>query len=292
LFGLAGRRWLDKLELPADERETIDASLRQIDFLEQEIAEADRVIATDALASPEVKRLMTVPGVNVITAATFRAAVGDVRRFATPRRVVGYLGLDPRVRQSGQSPAKHGHISKQDSAPARYALVEGAWSVIRQPGPLRAFYERIRARRGAQVAIVATARKLACLFWCLLTREEDYAFAQPTLTKKKLRRLEIAAGAERGKVKPGVWSTNKALGKAERALAEQGEVPTDGSSTSGSRSAKGRAREFQWGAISKSSSVEETATQQDHWPQSCSLARAHPRPAALLQKGGQTSRGT
>jgi transposase len=224
LFGLAGRRWLEALELPAEERETVDACLRQIDFLEAEIAAVERAIANDALDSPEIRRLMTVPGVNVITAATFVAAVGDVRRFATPRRVVGYLGLDPRVRQSGASPAKHGHISKQGSAPARYALVEAAWSVIRQPGPLRAFYERLRVRRGHQIAIVATARKLACLFWCLLTREEDYAFAQPTLTKKKLRRLELTAGAERGKVKPGIWSTNKALGKAERELARQAEV--------------------------------------------------------------------
>jgi transposase len=224
LFGLAGRRWLEQVELPADERETVDACLRQIDFLEQELAEVERVIAADALSSPEVTRLMTVPGVNVITAATYAAAIGEVSRFATPRRVVGYLGLDPRVRQSGLGPAKHGRISKQGSAPARYALVEAAWSVIRQPGPLRAFYQRLRARRGHQVAIVATARKLACLFWCLLTREEDYAFAQPSLTKKKLRRLELTAGAERGQVKPGIWSTNKALGKAERELAEQAEV--------------------------------------------------------------------
>jgi transposase len=224
LFGVAGRRWLGELEPPADERETVDACLRQIDFLEAEIAEVERVIATDALGSPEIRRLMTVPGVNVISGGTFCAAIGDVRRFATPRRVVGYLGLDPRVRQSGASPAKHGHISKQGSAPARYALVEAAWSVIRQPGPLRAFYERLRVRRGHQVAIVAVARKLACLFWCLLTREEDYAFPQPTLTKKKLRRLELTAGAERGKVAPGIWSSNKALGKAERELARQAEV--------------------------------------------------------------------
>ena len=224
LFGVAGRRWLKELELPAEERETVDACLRQIDFLDAELAEVERVIAADALASPDIRRLMTVPGVNVITAATFCGVVGDVSRFATPRRVVGYLGLDPRVRQSGPGPAKHGRISKQGSAPARYALVEAAWSVVRQPGPLRAFYERVRARRGHQVAIVATARKLACLFWCLLTREEDYAFAQPSLTRKKLRRLELTAGAERGKVKPGIWATNKALSRAERELAAQGEV--------------------------------------------------------------------
>ena len=68
---------------------------------------------------------------------------------------------------------------------------------MRQPGPIKAFYERVRARRGYHVAIVAAARKLACLFWCLLSREEDYAFQQPSLTRKKLRRLEITAGAQR-----------------------------------------------------------------------------------------------
>jgi transposase len=224
LFGVAGRRWLDGLELPAEERETVDSALRQIDFLEQELKEAERVIATDALRSIEMRRLMSVPGVNVITAATFCAAIGDASRFGSPRQLVGYLGLDPRVRQSGPGPAKHGRISKQGSAPARYALVEAAWSVVRQPGPLRAFYERIRGRRGHQVAIVAAARKLACLFWCLLTREEDYAYAQPSLTKKKLRRLELAAGAPKGKVKPGIWAANTAMRQAERELARQGEL--------------------------------------------------------------------
>jgi transposase len=53
---------------------------------------------------------------------------------------------------------------------AHWALVEAAWSVVRQPGPLHVFYDRTRARRGHGKAIVATARKLAILFWCMLTR--------------------------------------------------------------------------------------------------------------------------
>ena len=166
---------------------------------------------------------MTVPGVNVIVAATFLAAVGDIGRFPGQRQLVGYLGLDPRVRQSGSTPATHGRISKQGSASARHALVEAAWSVVRQPGPLHAFYQRIRARRGHQVAVVAAARKLACLFWCMLTRGEDYAYQQPSLTRKKLRRLELTAGAPRGKVGPGVWSANNAMRQAERELARQAE---------------------------------------------------------------------
>ena len=224
LFGLAGRRWLDELELPVEERETVDGCLRQIDFLDSEVTELEMSIAREALTCPQIRRLMTVPGVNVIVAATFLAAVGDIGRFPGQRQLVGYLGLDPRVRQSGTAPATHGRISKQGSASARHALVEASWSVVRQPGPLHAFYQRIRARRGHQVAVVACARKLACLFWCMLTRGEDYAFQQPSLTRKKLRRLELQAGAERGKVKPGIWATNKAMRDAERDLARQAEV--------------------------------------------------------------------
>jgi transposase len=223
LFGLAGRRWLEGLELPAEERETVDGCLRQVDFLDAEIAEVEALIASSALESPDALRLMSVPGVNVITAASFLAAIGEVRRFPSPRKLTGYLGLDPRVRQSGPGPATHGRISKQGSAPARYALVEASWSVVRQPGPLHAFYERIRARRGHQVAIVASARKLAYLFWQLLTKQEDYAYAQPSLTKKKLRRLELLAGAPKGKVKPGTWAANMAMRQAERELAQQAE---------------------------------------------------------------------
>src|SRR5437764_14536476 len=138
---------------------------------------------------------MTVPGVNLTAAASFIAAVGDPHRFLTSRKLVAYLGLDPRVKQSGEGPARSGRISKRGSASARWALVEGAWSAVLQPGPLRAFYQRVKARRGHGKAIVATARKLAILFWCLLTRNQDYAHQQPSLTPTKPRRLETPAGA-------------------------------------------------------------------------------------------------
>lgn len=223
LFGVKGRRWLGDLQLAVEERETVDGAMRQIEFLDQEIAEVERLIAQDALTSPQIARLMSVPGVNVIVAATFLAAIGDINRFHDPRKLVGYLGLDPRVRQSGPGPATHGHISKQGSIRARHVLVEASWSTVRQPGPLHAFYERVRTRRGHQVAVVACARKLACLFWCLLTREEDYAYAQPSLTRKKLRRLELTAGAPHHKGKTGIWAANDAMRQAERDLARQGE---------------------------------------------------------------------
>lgn len=193
-FGVTGREWLARQVLPVDERDSVDAALRQIDFLTGEIATIERDLARFAIQSEDAKRLMSVPGVGLITAAAFLAQIGEISRFPDPRRLVGYLGLDPRVRQSGASPAHTGRISKEGSALVRHVLVEAAHTAVRSPGPLRAFFERVRARRGHAIAIVAVARKMCTLFWRLLTTGEDYAYTMPTATAKKLRTIELKAG--------------------------------------------------------------------------------------------------
>ena len=170
LFGVKGRAWLaEQRAARRGARERRWPRCVTSRSWTQRSRRSSRLIARDALNWPDVGRLMTVPGVNVIAATTFLAAVGDIRRFPSSAKLVGYLGLDPKVRQSGRRRPRHGRISKRGSSSARHALVEASWSAVRAPGPLHAFYERVRARRGYQVAIVATARKLACLFWCMLT---------------------------------------------------------------------------------------------------------------------------
>ena len=228
LFGKQGRVWLAGQELPVEEAETVASCLRHIDFLGGEITALDREIARQALAFPGFGRLLTIPGVDVGTAAAVVAAVGDVTRFPSAGQLVAYLGLDPKVRQSGSEPARYGHISKRGDPQARSMLVEAAWTSIRSPGPLRAFGERVRARRGAQIAAVAVARKLTVLCWHLLTKDQDYAFARPSLTRQKTRRLELAAGAPqlpRGRKKgapvSGASSSQRA---AERELQHQAEL--------------------------------------------------------------------
>jgi transposase len=227
-FGKGGRAWLAELELPSDERQTVDGCLRQIDFVDAEIAILERAIAKHALASQDIKRLMTVPGVSLMTAGTFIAAVGSIGRFGEPRRLVSYLGLDPKVRQSGIAPARHGRISKQGASQVRQMLTEAAFVAVSTAGPMRAFYERVRARRGSQIAIVAVARKLAVLFWHLLTRQQDYAFQRPSLTRKKLRAIELRAGAERHPGRRDLATKNtysqRAHRERERELSEQAEA--------------------------------------------------------------------
>jgi transposase len=129
LFGIQGRAWLADQQLAVCERETVESGLRQVDFLDSEIAQVDQLIAADALGWPEIKRLMTVPGVNVIVAATFMAAVGDIRRFADRRKLTAYLGLDPKgppVRRGTGQPRPHlqARLPQRPARPCRGVLVD------------------------------------------------------------------------------------------------------------------------------------------------------------------------
>src|SRR5215467_4846667 len=174
MFGRKGRAWLSAQKLPEDERMAIERHVREIDRLGEDLKVIQRDLAQYGLADLRVKRLMTVPGLDKIVATALVAAIGDVSRFGSPQKLVSYLGLNPSVRQSGSGPAYHGRISKQGPGRAQGLLVEAAWAAARAPGPLRAFFLRIRARRGQHVAAVATARKLAVVIWHLLTRDESY----------------------------------------------------------------------------------------------------------------------
>ena len=156
-FGKKGRAWIAEQDLPLDERLTVDGGLRQLDFLGDELAKIDGVLAQQVVSDENVRRLMTIPGIDVVTAATLVAVIGDVRRFPTSRHLVGYLGLHPTIRQSGNGPGRHGRVSKEGSAAARHVLVEAAWSAAKSPGPLHAFAQRTAVRRGRHVATVAVA---------------------------------------------------------------------------------------------------------------------------------------
>ena len=194
LFGKKGRAWLSEQPLPGDERLAIERRLRELDRLGEDLAMIEKDLARFALKDADCQRLLTVAGINMAVAVGVKAAVGSIERFGSPQKLVSYFGLNPSVRQSGLAPAQHGRITKQGRAHARAMLVEAAWAAAKAPGPLRAFFLRIRARRGHQVAAVATARKMAVLCWHLMTKQEGYAWARPALHAKKLRELELKAG--------------------------------------------------------------------------------------------------
>ncbi len=197
LFGKAGRRWLAGLTLASHERDGVESSLRLHDAFDAELAQLERELSAAALAHPDAQLLCTISGIGPVTALALCAVIGPIDRFSSPSKLVGYLGLDPTVRQSGDRPARIGHISRAGQAHARGLLVEAAHGAVRSPGPLAAFHDRVVDRRGPAIAAVAVARKLAVLVWYLLRRRTAYRFVQPTLLADKQRRIELAAGAPR-----------------------------------------------------------------------------------------------
>lgn len=225
IFGVAGRRWLSTLELPPDEQLTLAGCLRQIDALNGEIAAVEREIARRVLDSPEMRRLLTIPGVNAVSACALVGAIGDVSRFASSRQLVAYLGLDPRVEQSGPGPARHGRISKQGPGRARHVLVEAAWHLARSAGPLRAFHERVRARLRGQRGHRRRGAQAGGDLLAHAAPRRGLRLRPPALTRQKIRRLELMTGAPRRRGHhPERAFSPRAQHEAERELAAQAET--------------------------------------------------------------------
>jgi transposase len=124
LFTKKGRARLEQLAVPADQKRLLLRHLDELDRLGAELLVIDKHLAQRALDQPNVRRLMTIGGVNSIVAASVLAAIGDITRFSSPEKLVSYLGLNPSVHQSGDHPAFHGHIAKQGRGRARAMLVE------------------------------------------------------------------------------------------------------------------------------------------------------------------------
>jgi transposase len=219
LFGRAGRRWLHGVDLPAHEREGVQIALRLHDGFAAEIALLDRDLSQTALANADARLLCTISGIGAVTALALCALIGPIERFSRPSKLVGYLGLDPTVRQSGERPARLGHISRAGQAHARGLLVEAAHDAVRSPGPLAAFHARIADRRGPAVAAVAVARKLAVIIWHLLSERTEYRFTSPTRLADKRRRMELAAGAPRRRSR-----ATARVSRAERLQSERAEL--------------------------------------------------------------------
>jgi len=182
LFGVGGRRLLERLPLPEPWRSTTTASLALIDTLDQEIGRCERELRRLGADHRYVPLLMTCPGIAWILAFTIASEIGDIARFSTPVKLVGYSGLTPRVEQSGESD-RRGPLRKNGPDHLRWALVEAAHSASRHT-LYRPILERTRARhgrkRGTKIAALTIARKLAEASWYMLTRNQPFAPAGAT----------------------------------------------------------------------------------------------------------------
>jgi transposase len=182
LFGVAGRALLQRLALPQPWAGTVTASLQLIDELDEQITGCESELRQLGADHRYIPLLLTVPGIGWVLAYTIAAEIGDIDRFATPRRLAGYTGLCPRVYQSGNSD-RRGPLAKNGPRYLRWALIEATAHACKHP-LYRDHYQQTKTRlgkqRGAKVAQVDLARKLAEAIWHMLTRNQPFAPASAT----------------------------------------------------------------------------------------------------------------
>lgn len=182
LFGAGGRHLLARLELPEPWASTVAASLTLIDDLDEQIARCESELRRLGANHPYVPLLTTLPGVAWILGYTIASEIGDIDRFATPRKLVGYTGLCPRVEQSGERD-RRGPLAKNGPNYLRWALIEAAHTAGRDPR-YRPIVERMRARhgkkRGSKIAAIEIARRQTEAIWHMLTRNRPFAPAGAT----------------------------------------------------------------------------------------------------------------
>jgi transposase len=174
-LGVKGRAFLEELSLPAPWNGLLSSYLSVIDTLTEEIEHLDERIEERAEGCRETQLLMTIPGISHYSALVIYAEIGEIDRFDRAKEVVRYVGLNPVIRESGDSRFV-GSISKNGSGKVRWVLVQAVHSAVHTVGDeyLSRFYNRIKRRKNKQKAAVATARKMLVSIYHMLDRGEVY----------------------------------------------------------------------------------------------------------------------
>src|SRR3954453_4151818 len=184
LFGVAGRRQLDHLELPEPWAGDVVAALRLIAVLDGEIDACEAALRKAGADHRYVPTLMTAPGIGWVLGYTIAAEIGDITRFPTAKKLVGYTGLCPSVDQSGGHDWR-GSLAKNGPKYLRWALIESSTHASRHP-VYATRYQRTKTRlgrqRGPSIARVDIARKLTEAIWHMLTATKPFAPAGATTT--------------------------------------------------------------------------------------------------------------
>jgi len=194
-FSKSQNEWWQALQLGPLEKLNLQTDLETMQFAEKQEARATEEMDKLAAENEPISRLLHVSGFGVVTAVTVWAAIGDIRRFADAKHLVGYAGLGARVHDSGLT-TRTGRITKAGRRDLRVALVEAAQITANTHPHWKAELARLEPRLGRNKAIVAIARKLLVAAWHILTDKTADRFAQPEAVAQKMLRFAYAVGKE------------------------------------------------------------------------------------------------
>ncbi len=184
------RAWWDQVPLSSSQKLMARQMLELLEHLMAAIDEVDRQLAQLSVSEQwcnQAACLLQLPGIGLLNAMTILSAIGDIARFATPKKLVGYSGLGVRVYSSGDT-HRSGGITKTGRPELRMTMIEAAWVAVQHHPYWQEQFEALAARRGKGRAIVAIARKLLVVLWHVLCKREADRHADPRAVARRLMR--------------------------------------------------------------------------------------------------------
>lgn len=177
VFGQEGINYLMSLDLTAVDRYQMDQYLELIRHYDVQIRKTEERIEDYVAYTPQVKLLMSIPGISFYSGLTITGEIGDIRRFDSAKKLTCFAGLNPSVSQSGDR-CYTGHIAKQGDKHLRWMLNQCANVAIMHDSTLAKIYHRIKKRRGHNIAITAISRKMLCFIYTMLVHNIEYQALQ------------------------------------------------------------------------------------------------------------------
>jgi transposase len=178
------RQWLASLPLSEVERLTMDHLLEQWKMWDRQIDSVDPLIRVRFQRNKNARVLATIVGVSHYMALTIASRIGSIERFPRGRSLANFFGLTPGSRSSGDQ-QRTGHITKEGSRLVRFMLGQLVLHMLRRDGKMRAWYKRIKQRRGSKIARVAVMRRIAVIMWHMLSKREAYRYEGPPATERR-----------------------------------------------------------------------------------------------------------
>lgn len=194
-FVKSNNSWWEALPLGKLEKMNLQSDLETLQFAQKQQTRLQEEMTGIAAENEEIGRLLHLAGFGVITAVTVYSAIGDIGRFAEPKKLVGYAGLGTWVHDSGLT-TRTGKITKAGRRDLRVALVEAAHVAANSHPHWKAELARLQPRLGYNKAIVAIARKLLVTVWYVLARKVADRFAEPEAVSKKMLHIAYEVGKE------------------------------------------------------------------------------------------------
>jgi transposase len=188
LVSKKGIKWLKTLKLDGIDQFQLNNHINNIEFLNEEIVQIDKKVASQAVKNEDVKILMSMTGIDYFSAMLIMSEIGDVTRFGDPSKLVSWSGLCPTVHQSGNS-LYMGRM-KDGNKKIRWIMIQAANTAVRVDDRMKKHYAKIVKRHGHNIAITHVANKMISIMWYMLKNKENYKDGKQETYQRKLKKID------------------------------------------------------------------------------------------------------